>query len=80
MKPLEIKIYLLRADVKQAEIAQFCKVSRTSITRVINGYSSSDRIQRAIAKAINRPVEDVFPERYGRKARRAREIDQRLAG
>lgn len=80
MKPLEIRIALLRADVKQSEIARVCKVSKPSVARVIAGQSVSDRIQRVIAKAIGQPVEDVFPERYGRKAKRAREIEQRLAG
>lgn len=80
MEPLEIRIALLRVGVKQADIARVCKVSKASVGRVIDGHSASDRIQRVIAKAITQPVEDVFPARYGRKAKRAREIEQRLAG
>lgn len=79
MEPLEIRIALLRADIKQSEIARNCKVSKVSVGRVIDGHSTSDRIQRVIAKAIGQSVEDVFPDRYGRKAKRAREIEQKLA-
>lgn len=80
MEPLEIRIALMRAGVRQADIARVAHVTTPHIARVINGQSSSDRVQRMIAKAIGQPVEAVFPERYGRGKDGARELEKRLAG
>jgi len=81
LEPLDRRIALMRTKprVRLTDLARVCRVSPASIARVLDGQSTSDRIQRVIAKAIGQPVEDVFPERY-RKAQREREIDQRLAG
>jgi lambda repressor-like predicted transcriptional regulator len=65
--------------IRLTDIARSCKVSPASVARVIDGQSTSDRIQRVIAKAIGQPVEDVFPERT-RRARRDRVVEQKLAG
>lgn len=81
MEPLEIKIELLRAGVSQSDIARQRKVNPTTVHRVIEGNSVSDPIQKAIAKAIGKPVEEVFPKRYAKRGKvRAREPEQRLAG
>lgn len=79
MEPLEIRIALMRAQIKQADLARACKVSPAAIGRVIDGLATSDRIQRKIAKAIGKHVEEVFPERYTGKSRADRALE-RLAG
>jgi lambda repressor-like predicted transcriptional regulator len=79
VKPLEIKIELLRAGIRHADIARAAKVSGPAITRVIEGDSTSDRLQRMIAKAIQRPVDDVFPQR-GQERPGIRVLKERLAG
>jgi len=79
MDPLEIKIELMRARVKQVDIARKANVTETHVGRVIGGKSTSDRVQRLIAKAIGKPVSMVFPERYGRKKVSAPGLE-RLAG
>ena len=68
MEPLEIRIELMRAGVKPSQIAERAKVGRPTVTNVIDRKTTSDRIQRMIAKAIGRKVQEVFPERYGKKA------------
>ena len=76
MEPLEIKIALMRAEIRQADIARACQVSTAAIARVINGQATSDRIQRMIAKALGQRVEAVFPERYPGKRRADRVLEQ----
>jgi len=67
LEPLEIRIALMRAGVRQIDIAQKANVSTASVAGVINKKTTSDRLQRMIARAIDQPVNDVFPEKYGRK-------------
>lgn len=80
MEPLDIRIELLRAKIKIADIARYAKVSPSAIGRVIEGQSRSARLERLVAKAIDKPVEAVFPARNARRVKRDREISQRLAG
>lgn len=65
MTPDEIRIALIRnGNVSQADIARECNVTASHVRRVITGQSVSDRVQKAIAKAIRRKVTEVFPSRY----------------
>lgn len=68
MEPLDIRIALMKAGVKQREIARKAVVTDQHVGKVIDGKSSSDRVQRLIAKAIGQPVALVFPDRYGKRA------------
>ena len=61
MSDKEIKILLLRRDVKQADIARKLKVSKTAVHNVIKGISESARIKRAIAQALNVNIRDLWP-------------------
>ena len=67
MKPLDRRIELMRAGVRPADIARKANVSHTAVCRVLEDLGTSDRLQKLIAKAIGQPVENVFPERYGKK-------------
>jgi lambda repressor-like predicted transcriptional regulator len=76
MEPLEIKIALLRVGVTQADIARVRKVNPVTVHRVIEGHSISDPIQRLIARALDQPVEKVFPERYSPLKKRSIGLDR----
>lgn len=56
----DIKIYFIRNDITQADIAARLKVSNAAICRVISGKSKSRRIQETIARMLNMRVEDVW--------------------
>lgn len=60
MSPLEIKHALERAGYTQTQIAKDCKVSSTTINKVIKGVAVSTLVRLHIAKVINMPVEKVF--------------------
>ncbi|WP_316347662.1 hypothetical protein [Desulfuromonas acetoxidans] len=64
MTPTERRIELLKAKTRPAQIARALHISPTGVYRVIDDQVTSDRIQRAIAEAINMPVEKVFPDKY----------------
>lgn len=63
MSPLDRKIALLRRKVPQAAIARALGVSDESVSGVMTGRSRSARIEQAIAAAIGRPADEVFPSR-----------------
>ena len=64
MTPLDIKIELMRAGISQADIARECRVSRSQVSRVIGNQCVSDHVRRAVATAIGKGVENIWPEYY----------------
>lgn len=68
MDPLEIKHAIERAGSSQSDIARARGVTPAMVNRVIWNGDVSDHIRRAIARTIGRPVEEVWPEYYLRKA------------
>jgi len=65
MSPERIRreLFKRRKKIKQADIARACGVTRTTVTNVIDRTAVSERVARAIAAAIGRVPEEVFPER-----------------
>lgn len=63
MTPEERKAALVLHRVKMNALARELGVSATMVSLVVQGRSISARIMARIAKAINRPVEEVFPQR-----------------
>lgn len=61
MKPSEIKAALVAKGVRQADIARQTEYSGPYVHDVIVGNRRNERIETAIAEAIGRPVEEVFP-------------------
>ncbi|MDR2549386.1 MAG: helix-turn-helix domain-containing protein [Desulfobulbus sp.] len=61
MTDKEIQAALRKARVTQLSIANMLKVKPPSVHNVISGKRSTPRIQQAIAFAIGRPVNEVFP-------------------
>ena len=60
MQPLEIKIAMLRANVSQKEIAEDLKISQAAVSLTIKGTSKSERIRQRIAKAIGKPITEIW--------------------
>jgi lambda repressor-like predicted transcriptional regulator len=78
MKPLDIRIALMRAGVRQTDIAAAAGVTPGHVACVLDRKSKSDRVQRLIAKALEMSVEQVFPDIYVAKPR-AQRVRERLA-
>lgn len=62
MKPNERRAELVRRGVKVASIARELGITGPSVSQVINERRSTPRIKEAIAKAIGKPVDEVFPD------------------
>jgi predicted transcriptional regulator len=43
-------------------VARSIGVSQPAVSQIISGKKTSSRIRQAIAKAIGKPVDEVFPE------------------
>ena len=75
MTPYKIKQELKKQGVTQKEVARDVGVSEMSVSKVVNGQMVSDRVMRAVAKAIHWDYRAVFPEYYfGPKQRRTSKI------
>lgn len=61
MKGHEITHLLKLAGHKVTQIAKEQNVSQPTVTQVIYGKRPTPRIRAAIAAAIGKPVEEVFP-------------------
>lgn len=62
MTPKRIRILLMENDVRQARIADHLGVSRTAVSNVIKGIVESRRIKSAIASAVGKKIEDLWPK------------------
>lgn len=61
MKPHEIKFLLAENGSSPSEVAKICNVGRSTVTNVIAGERTSERIQTAISRIIDVPVATIFP-------------------
>jgi len=69
MTPDEIRAELIlqgRKKVTMTSIAKELGCSQAAVTLVISKKAISKRIMFAIAKAIDKPVREVFPEYFGK--------------
>ena len=64
MHPADIQAALKKRGLTQQAIADQLRVSPITVSQVIRGKNISDRIMKAVAKAIEKPVQYVFPEYY----------------
>lgn len=60
MTDTEIKILMLKHNVKQVDIARKLRVSNTAIHNVIKGISESKRIKTVIAQALGMTVASLW--------------------
>ena len=68
MKPLEIKIEILKSGINQNQIAKKAGVTPTLVSQVIYGIRPARHVRQAIAEAIGKPVEELWPEENPNKA------------
>lgn len=61
MHPRLIKSKLVQAGITQADIARDVLVTRQAVCQTIKGTIRSERIERAISRAIAVPRDRVFP-------------------
>ncbi len=64
MTPAKIQYLLKKNGLTQKALAQRIGVCEMTVSRVINKMPISDRVMRAVAAAVERPVQNVFPEYY----------------
>jgi hypothetical protein len=64
MKPNDIRILLLKADIKQAELARELKAKQQLIYHVIEGNIVSDRVRQHIAARLNIDIKRIWPNPY----------------
>lgn len=64
MTPLEIQRAIRKNGTTQKSIAQNLDVTEMSVSYVINKKMVSNRIMRAVARAIGKVPTEVFPEYY----------------
>lgn len=63
--PEKIQEELRKTGITQAGIARDLVLrSRSSVSLVVSGKVTSDKIRQHIAKCINTPVEEIWPETY----------------
>ena len=62
MTPQEIRIEILRANTTMAKIARAAKVSRGFVWQVVYGLRRTRRIREAIAQAVGKPIQELWPE------------------
>ena len=62
MTPVEIKVELLRKGKTLAEIASGLDLTPGHVSQVVWGKRRSPVVEEAVAKAIGRPVQKVFPD------------------
>ncbi len=70
MHPADIKSALEKKKVTQKDIAKELGVSAMAVSRIIHRFGVSNRIMRAVAKAIGRDHRLVFSEYYQQKPKR----------
>jgi transcriptional regulator with XRE-family HTH domain len=68
MTSTEIKILLLRDGITQTSIAKKIGVTLGFVNQIINGQRRTRRVRMAIAKAVGRRVEDLWPSKSFKKA------------
>ena len=58
-----VKALLVRAGLKQCDIARKLRLKPSTISEVVAGKKMSARVRRAIARALGVRVSDLWPER-----------------
>ncbi|MAD76920.1 MAG: transcriptional regulator [Rheinheimera sp.] len=84
MQPLEIKAQLKTKGYSIAMIARALGKSPTTISSVINRYTTSVDVAEKLSKILDKPLIEVFPdvETYARahsKEQKQAELEQLLA-
>ncbi len=70
MEPNEIRAELLKKNIQVTEIARQLGVTHPNVSVVISGKRPNPKVRKAIAKAINKSVAEIWPEEAGREERK----------
>lgn len=62
MTPQEIRAHLILKDITQSSIAKELAVPASLVSMVIYGTEKTPRVRVAIAKAIGKPVQEIWPD------------------
>lgn len=65
---IEIKVALLRSKQTQAQIARRLGISKQYVNTVIKGKRTTMRVRKAIAKAVGKRVEELWPSHFSKAA------------
>jgi len=58
---IEIRIKMMRAGISASEIANSLGITQPFVHQVITGLRKNRYIREAIARALNQPVEKLWP-------------------
>ncbi len=61
--PEEIKAAMRMKGTTPAALADELRLSKSTVSQIINGVGKSRRVQEAIAKLIGRPVDEIWTPR-----------------
>lgn len=64
MDPAYIKAELQIKGSSPSQVASLLNVSKTTVTQVIYGRSTSRRVATTIAEIIRKDINDIWPGRY----------------
>lgn len=70
MKPVEIRIELLRKGFTNSKVASELRLSRSTVGEVIHGRQRSRRVAEKIAKITGLTVGQMWPGQYVAKVQR----------
>ena len=59
---IKLELFKRRREITMAGIARNLGVTRQAVQVVVDRRQTSQRIAAAVAEAIERPIEEVFPE------------------
>ena len=79
MHPADIQCALKKKGVCMADIATALEVSSVSVSNVVAGKTKSRKIASAIAKVIDKPIDDIWPGVYTDVYRRKRRAHALMA-
>lgn len=61
MTPNQIRAEMMLKNIRPVDIARRLNVTRSAVTNVIKGVKTSQRIRTAIAEAIGKDVDAIWP-------------------
>ena len=62
MTPTDIKVELMRAGIRQVDLARDYGCSPVVIHQVIHGIKTSRGVQRLVARRLRLKISDLWPE------------------
>jgi lambda repressor-like predicted transcriptional regulator len=62
LTPQEIRAALLIKGITQASIAKKLGVTESLVSMVVHGKEKNSEIRKAIAKAVGKPIREIWPK------------------